>query len=214
MTVQQMHDWFDLIQDKVDSVYFTDGEKDQFINRAIQIFMNSLIHRFTGSPEAEEAVMNIAESDQTIAQMLKPVTKVDASVASDGSSVILDATIDTAFSSVTYLHILSLARSSDDEPVNFVRHNDFYKFSANEFKQPSTTKLYYRFSDTGLVISPTQASTTFKISAILKPTEVVGPSTTSTNLPDNTHDYIMAKALELAGIGSMDENLLKIRGAV
>ena len=43
MNIQEMHSWFDVLQDKGDSPYFTVAEKTQFLNRAQTKFVNDVI---------------------------------------------------------------------------------------------------------------------------------------------------------------------------
>ena len=40
-----MHSWFDVLQDKGDSPYFTIDEKTQFLNRAMTKYVNGILHR-------------------------------------------------------------------------------------------------------------------------------------------------------------------------
>ena len=53
MTIQQMHDYFDLVQDKFNSPYFVDTEKDIFINQAQERFVNLPHHHIVFSPPSE-----------------------------------------------------------------------------------------------------------------------------------------------------------------
>ena len=44
MNIEEMHSWFDVLQDKGDSPYFTVDEKTQFLNRAMTKYVNSILN--------------------------------------------------------------------------------------------------------------------------------------------------------------------------
>ena len=46
MNIAEMHSWFDILQDKGDSPYFTTDEKTQFLNRAQTKFVNETLNKF------------------------------------------------------------------------------------------------------------------------------------------------------------------------
>ena len=46
MNIQEMHSWFDILQDKGDSPYFTIDEKTQFLNRAQTKFVNENLNKY------------------------------------------------------------------------------------------------------------------------------------------------------------------------
>ena len=77
MNIQEMHSWFDVLQDKGDSPYFTVEEKTQFLNRAQTKFVNEMMfkHYFvTGSqPEKNEVPYNSLASIQAGEDVLRPL---------------------------------------------------------------------------------------------------------------------------------------------
>ena len=72
-----MHSWFDILQDKGDSPYFTTDEKTQFLNRAQTKFVNETLNRFfyaTGAqPEKNATPYNSIESIQAAEEVLAPL---------------------------------------------------------------------------------------------------------------------------------------------
>ena len=55
MNIQEMHGWFDVLQDKGDSPYFTTAEKTQFLNRAQLKYVNEIVqNEFNISGSAPE----------------------------------------------------------------------------------------------------------------------------------------------------------------
>ena len=215
MTVLEMHQWFDLIQDKVDEVYFTESEKDMFINRAIQIFINDVVNAFLLNPQTGQVVISsLLEDTLNAAEVLRPLMVLDMSVTADASGIITVDAIDAAIKTATgeedtFLHILNLA-NSNGIGLKYVRENDYYKFAVNDFKKATTTYPQYRISHKGIHVTPIDSGG-YKLSVIKEPVKVNFDAQISTDLPETTHDYIMAIALELAGLSSKDEALLQMR---
>ena len=217
MNVVEMHQWFDLIQDKVDSVYYTEVEKDQFINRSIQLFINDVIHKFTEVDGGPLVISSNLEESLNASEVLRPLMLLDLPVTTDADGIITVAEIDAAIEAEsleteTFLHILSVA-DSDGIPLQYVRENDFYKFKQNEFKKADEDYPQYRIGAKGVYVSP-EAVGNYSLSVIKAPKAVNYDTLDSTDLPETVHDYIMAKALELAGLASRDEALVQMRSAV
>lgn len=214
MNIIEMHDWFDQIQDKVDSVYYTSVEKDRFINRAIQRFINDIINQFILDPAGQFIISSSLEETLNVSQVLKPLRLIDMEVTSDADGLISNEDINTAIEirsgeTETYLHVLALA-TTENKSVGFVRENDFYKFEDNEFKKSSSASPVWRLGSEGIYIYPKE-SRTFKISVIKAPKQVDYDALDSTDLPETTHDYILASALESAGLASRDQALLMMK---
>lgn len=202
-----MHNWFDLIQDKYNTPYFEDTEKDEFINRAQITLVNELIGE-NALPESE---------------IIKPLILEDLTVATDGTdnSLILNADINTAIvveanAGDEFLHILSLETAGSvfttDRFVRFVRHNDYLKFKQNIFKTASDDNPLWRVVKDGIRVSGATTLSSpenFKLSVIKTPTDV-NISGTDSEFPSFAHDKIVAIALELAGVATRDEVLALI----
>ena len=224
MNVVEMHQWFDLIQDKVDSVYYTETEKDQFINRSIQLFINDIIHKFTDTREGPLVISSNLEESLNASEVLRPLMLLDLPVSTDEDGVITEEEIDSAIETATgetetFLHILSV--SDGTKHIAYVRENDFYKFNQNEFKKATEAYKQYRVGELGVYVHPLVDDNGqdlnpagYFISVIKAPKQVNYETLDSTDLPETTHDYILAKALELAGLASQDEALLQMRNAV
>ena len=77
MNIEEMHSWFDVLQDKGDSPYFTVEEKTQFLNRAQSKFVNEMMfkHYFvTGAqPEKEDIPYSSLASIQAGEDVLRPL---------------------------------------------------------------------------------------------------------------------------------------------
>jgi hypothetical protein len=218
MNVVEMHQWFDLIQDKVDSVYYTENEKDQFLNRSIQIFINDIIHKFNEDQLGQLVISSSLEQSLNVSEVLRPLMLLDLPVVTDVNGILTDAVINQAIEDEsgeeeTYAHILSITNDLG-KPVIFMTENDNSKFQENDFKEATVDYPYYRIGSRGVYISPVSEADTYAISVIKAPKQVNYDTLSSTDLPETTHDYITAKALELAGLASKDEALLHMRNAV
>ena len=77
MNIHEMHSWFDVLQDKGDSPYFTIAEKTQFLNRAQTKFVNEMMfkHYFNSGARAEQdkVVYSTMESIQAGEDVLNPL---------------------------------------------------------------------------------------------------------------------------------------------
>ena len=211
MNVVEMHEWFDLIQDKVDSIYYTEVEKDQFINRSIQLFINNVIHKFTEAQGGPLVISSNLEESLNASEVLRPLMLLDLPVTTDSNGVISVETIDTAIETEsgeteTFLHILSVADDTG-KPISYVRENDHYKFEQNEFKKATDEYKQYRIGANGVYINPVEDGGNYTISVIKAPKSVNYATLDSTDLPETVHDFIMTKALELAKLASQDEGL-------
>ena len=97
-------------------------------------------------------------------------------------------------------------------PVNYTRHNDWAQFLNNAFKVPTNdnpkcyeTALDFRFL-------PINQTTQIVFTVVKFPVVVDITTVVNSDMPDFTHDKILAMALELAGIASRDEALIALKG--
>ena len=72
-----MHSWFDVLQDKGDSPYFTVDEKTQFLNRAQTKFVNEVLNKSFlvsgGKPEGQAIPYNTMDSIQLGEAAIRPL---------------------------------------------------------------------------------------------------------------------------------------------
>ena len=77
MNIQEMHSWFDVLQDKGDSPYFTVEEKTQFLNRAQTKFVNDIMFKHYlasgAQPEKNTIPYSSASSIQAGEDALMPL---------------------------------------------------------------------------------------------------------------------------------------------
>lgn len=221
-----MHGWFDILQDKYNAPYFIDVEKDEFINRAQLTFVNEVIYKeLYPSLQAGERgpqVLSAIESTLSGSEILQPLIVADLAVtAAITTGKLLTSAIETAINGQTsdstgLMHVLSVSTANPtgggytaDRLVRFVRHNDIYRFRDNVFKQATVRNPVYMSVYDGFIFRPIPTSTPANIlmTVIKYPIAVSLSGGQSCELPDFTHDKIMAIALEFAGLASRDEAL-------
>jgi len=209
--------WFDLLQDKYGSPYFTDAEKSIFLQRAQIEFVDEL---FRGDNETNGP--NIELSQDTISKIAPLIYELPyKNMSSVG--VITKATLGTELdtqasgSVLTASNILwrplsiGLELGSVKTKVTYLRHNDRWEFEKNYFKRPTLKAPKVRETALSYIFAPVNTTAKIHFTVLKYPEPVNIPATTvNSDLPDHTHNRIVAIALEFAGIGSRDNNLVQL----
>jgi hypothetical protein len=218
MTIEEMRSWFDMIQDKFNSPYFTDLEFEEFINQGQMNFVNeSIFGQFIPSLSQRERggqITNPSESTQQGLEVIRPLIIPDLAISSNSAGEISESAINTAINTAIsktgqeYIHLLAvtLNDSGTDRICRFVRHNDYVKFKTNSFKKPTARAPLYRLSRNGILLDPTGVKT-YKLSVVKKPDNVSLSTPTHCELPSEYHNIVVAYAVQLASIASRDEAL-------
>lgn len=204
MTTQEMHMFFDIIQDKYASPYFEDDEKDLILTRAqIAVVEDFLPSNYRGMLTTEES--------SVIFENLDDITyELNITIPSGGE--VLKSTIQTALNTASgntepYLVILNVSRNN--KPCKWVRHNDWYKFQNNTFKSATDEEPQYKILNDKLEFLPS-TSQTGTITVLKRPIDIK-LGLTESELPDSMHNKIVALGIEIAGIASRDEALMAIQ---
>lgn len=200
-----MFNWFEILQDKYNSVYFDEDEQEQLLNRAQIYFINEVISPVI-SNSSKTAIDSPSEFNKNIEEILSPIMD-SISVASDSSGVISRDSIREEVGG-DLMYILSAA--SGNSPIRFIRHNDLDSFRGNSFVEPSASRMYYTYSDGGIIIHP-NGPLLCNISLIREPRDIEYSTGTGSELPFFTHEAIVSTAIQLAGIASRDETLPQIK---
>jgi hypothetical protein len=227
MTISEMHGWFDILQDKYNAPYFTDTEKDEFINRAQITFVNEVVYSqmypTLQGGERGPQVLSAIESTLSGSEILKPLILEDLAVATATPNwdLITNSAINTAVATAAnagdeFMHIIALETAgstfTSGRIVRFVRHNDYLRFKHNVFKKGTDSNPLWRLVRDGIKVSGESTLSSqedFLISVIKTPTDV-DIAGTDCELPDFAHDKVIAIALEFAGIATRDEALALI----
>ena len=213
MTIQEMTEWFDIIQDKFDSPYFTDEEKELFLNRSQKDFINSYVKSMQG--------VSVIEYPHQFTEMFQTLIEADIPVAVDVDGAIPLSSIEGQLSNNTgVLHVMNVASASSgnintapNTYVKWVRHNDFYKFTRNVFKNPTLEAPVYTQSYKGINIKPSVFSEPFKVTVLRNPQDMSIANDISSEILDiyDSHNRIVSIALDYAGVTSRDQALLQLK---
>lgn len=211
MTIQQMHDFFDLISDKYASPYFSDDEKDVFINKAISSFIEDTWQNIKKKRDKETDPPYGGEDSIYTIESIAPLIIQDYIVVLNGSSV--------AVRPNDFSHLLNIALVGELDECNnpvgdtynycrFVRHNDFYKHLENTFKKPSNKYPIYTINELGFKVLPLSPSHGVKMTYIREFTKVSLSGNIDCELPEFTHGKILMLALSLAGLSVREQSLM------
>jgi hypothetical protein len=209
MNITTMGQWFDLLQDKYGSAYFTDAEKSLFLNRAQIEFVSDLL------PTDPTKVINAELSQDTISQIAPLIVELSY-LSPNSSGVITKANIQAALTSADSGAIMwrplaiGWTYGGIEVPASYIRHNDRWEFQKNFFKRPTVNNPKVRETATSYIFSPATTNARIYFTLLKYPREVSISAPTDSILPDFTHNKIVAIALEFAGIGSRDSNMTEL----
>jgi hypothetical protein len=212
MTVQQAHDYFDLLCDKMESGYFTDDEKDNLLSQACIEYVKTHI------PSAENPGGNF-EIDEVSYGNIYTLIYITAGLNMNASGVITVANVQSALNTASgsteaFMAIPSVnwTKSSVTYPVKWTRLNNYWKDIRNPFKAGDATEPIYKFDKTNFIFYPvdTNASVTFTLLKQPKATDL--SDGTTIELPSHTHKKIVEMAVGLAGINLREGDLTALKG--
>lgn len=213
MTIVEMLNWFDLLQDKYGTPYFTDDEKVEFVNRAQTEFVNQFL------PDTNEDSVNVELNSETL-HKLRPLIFELSEDTMDTSGKITEADITTNLQTISgegsasFIRILSIEikKLGKKQQAKLLRHNDKAAFEQNVFKKPAYGNYKFLFQNNSIQFRPTDTAAKIYFTVLKTPINVVNPGT-SCQLPQDTHNEIVAIALEFAGYASREEILTQIEKA-
>ncbi len=196
MTGAEMLTWFDILQDKFNTPYFTDLEKYNFLNDSQINYINDYLNI---NSDSEPPVFEENALKNTI---IAPLLVEDVSVASASTGIILFTAIETALdtkyslSGSKLLHILGVVENASGDAVAFVRHGEMRKQEDNEFVAAGSGNRKYRLSRGQITMIPTGVLT-YLVTAIKMPVDI--SASVASEMPLITHRKIVAKALVKTG---------------
>jgi hypothetical protein len=211
MTTQELLDFFDLIQDKYGTPYFTDDEKLVFLNNAMLEFINSKF------PDTEsEREQSDVEINWNALQDIWPLVYTISDLTMSSSGIITLSSLNTALqstsgdasTSVYKILNLEMRKGGNRYPIKVVRHNDKSAFEQNYFKKPSLAQPRYTLENGGLQIRPTDQIGKVAISVVKSPRLLaLAPSVVNPELGSSIKNRLVAIGLEFAGVASRDDVL-------
>jgi hypothetical protein len=209
MTITLMKDYFNLLQDKYGSPYHTDTEIETYLNRAQLDYVTDLL-----PPDGSE--LNIELNQNTIMR-IHPILFTTGNVNMvSGTGAVLRTALDSAIVAATGITGAKLLRVlaigwNDARPVTYTRKNNWYSYINNIFKAPSDKKPRTHEDGASWVFRPIDTTANLVFMGVRYPVSVSISGAIDCELPDLVHNDIVARALELAGIGSRDEMLAQLQ---
>ncbi len=208
MTTIEMLDWFDILQDKFGSPYFSADQKLFFLNNAQLEYLNKLF------PDNEGGIENI-EQDWNVLQNVSPLIWELPEVSMDTNAAVDVVDIVTALRTISsdpdtdIFDVLSVEvrRGLDRYPCKVLRHNDKAEFETNYFKKPSITHPRYLLQNNTYKFRPLDTTLKIIFTVVKKPLVLSISPTVNSEFPIQTHNEIVAYGLQFAGIASRDEVL-------
>lgn len=209
MTTVQMLEWFDILQDKSASVYFTEAEKLNFLNNACLEFTSRFF------PEDQEEGSNF-EQDSNVEQKIGPLIWESNPLTMDASGVITRADLLTdirtksgdATCELFKIGAIEFKKSGRRIQCKVLRHNDKAAFEENYFKRPNYMTPKHLHQNNTIQFRPVDVLAEVYITVVKSP--VILNTVVNTDLPIDTHNEIVAIALEFAGYASREEILTQI----
>lgn len=209
MTIQSMHELFELVQDHFNTAYFPEEEITRFLNAGQKKIFNGLVF-YGDSPSEPDTVKGVKyiskfELDPAKRAILSNCVLLDVDVVAT-AGLITNAAIDTATSRTTAL-ITSVVNPNGDE-LKILREGEFNNFKKNYFTNAEYSLA--RLGNAGVLVDG-GAAETYKVSLIAEPldmdlTEPIQPTL------NGVHELIVIEGLRLAGFAISDELLMQLKG--
>ncbi len=134
MIYDKAYDVIDDLLDKAGTSYFTDTEKNTFIDLAVHEHANELLNSLEGGAENSFK--------------LSPLIKTSTSAQVSGS---------VSYPSDMF-HFVALREVTTNNPVNIISNNEYNAINEDPFNTPDSTNIVGIFGDDGIVIDGTSSS--------------------------------------------------------
>jgi len=202
MTITEFHTYFDILCDKYGNPYFTTAEKDLLFNRATLIVLEEIINSGLQTQQLEEVLYPL---------ILRGYSTMNASGVIPFSTI--EAQLTAAYGqNVVIYRILSVSQANSLGTIIPVRYRSYNKLNySNTFKTPSATVPVFSYiGSSNLQFLPVNQALTNYITIIKKPLTVSTGGPVNSDMPEALHNAIVHKAVDLAGIGSRDQELVNL----
>jgi len=204
--IEELHNVFDLWIDKTSSPYFTSDQKDTFIQKAVDHFINNFFKNNV------DHVMERSSVD--VEDLHTLINVVNVPVESDGRMLMTEVNSKLPIGK-EWTYILRVSRMFSDScganevKSRFVRHNDYLAIKDNVFKKPSEKYPVHLYVSDAIQFYPKKGGSS-TISVLVNPNEVNlddvddsgerGVNAVDLDLPNKVFNEIMYIALTKAGI--------------
>lgn len=220
MTIQSLHDWYNILLDHYNEPYFNSAEIDRFINNGAISFVTDIVFKeffpVLGENEKGAQVLDSMESVSQGLEMIQPLVFANIPVVLS-AGIAPNEWINSTLRAITgdendsVMHIVSVSHTLDGEErvVGFVRHNDRVRFKANVFKTPSEKNPKYSIVRQGLLVEP--SIDIVNITIVKYPRKVSLLNNITLDLPEIAHQKVIAHAIAQSGVASRDDVLLQLQ---
>jgi hypothetical protein len=209
MTIAAMTDFFDLLQDKYGSPYFTTAEKERLLIQAEWSIISSYLPQDGGE-------VNLERNANTW-MVLNPLLFSYSHAMSGGNTIVkatVESSITTSLGFATKIirpAALSWTIGSVTVPVKAVRYNSLAVYLLNVFKTPTTAYPRYHETATNYTVLPNSTSGTVLLYGLRSPRPMSVSGGFTSELSEVYHNEIVARALEYAGVGTRDQMLAELQ---
>lgn len=183
MSISEMRGFFDILQDKYNTPYFTDDEKDEFLEDSMWNIINL-------------AVTTLEEDNSSIERVRTLITPATASTDSNGL---------LSLASSTSVALLTLSLASTGVPLHRLKHSTLAKAEDNTYKKGTTAYPNFTAVVGGYQTYPTLATTSLTYIYLKVPTAI-------DDLPVAIHRKQVAGALTKTGFVTDSQALTMIDG--
>lgn len=209
MTIQNVFDIFDILQDKYGAPYFPDDWKVTLYNKATLKYLDTLI------PDNQGGIVNF-EFDSNVTKNIQPlIYPVSVSMDSTGLTTmtaintILQSTSGDAGAEVLRFMQISALSGGVKYPVRYVKQNNVYEYQTNFFKKARVPdNIQYTMQATGLQFYPVSISTPLTITILKTPKKAdISNLSATCEFSDYSVNQIIYLMLQDAGVATRDEEL-------
>lgn len=207
MTIQKIHNLFDLVYDKFASPYFSDAEKDLILNSAQSSVVESFLPDNNGGVVSPEDSSIIFSNLDDLVHTVYVITSAFSGSNIPRSSVQSELNISSG-NTEPWLVVLSVGL--DGKPCRYVRHNDNLKFQQNSFKKASLNYPQYTLNNSDFVLNPGTVGLSAEFTLLKRPVDMqLGVQ--EPELSGRLHNQLISTAIELTGVATRDDALMQIK---
>ena len=209
--IENLQSFFDLWLDKVGSPYFTSGQKDQFLQRAVVQFVNQYL-KHPSTHMLEDTHVD-TEDVHTLIHTAEVVANADGIVSFSD----VNAALPTG---KEWMYFMAVGRGTAKDcggekfKSRWVKHNNYFAQKRNTFKKPAPEYPIHRYFSDHIKLEPSgQVST--DIVVLVYPNKVTlddpndtfvrGTNAIDLDLPDKVFNEIVYLALTQAGVNLREQ---------
>ena len=207
MTIQACHDYFDLLADKQEGLYFTDDWKDNFISQACIEYVKQHL------PSVENGGVNFEVDQVSYNNLYTLIYTTGTTTMTTGGVVTISALqslLNTASSSTEpFMAILGVnwTKSGKTLPVKWTRQNNWFKDIRNPFKVGDANEPIYKYDKVNMTFYPVDVNASLSFTLLKQPKTVDLGSGVGIELPEHTHKRVVEMAVDIAAITMRDQEL-------